>query len=115
MRHQVVATVTAWSEDGWVTDFDEPVGIAFPSNAKAYVALSSRNRIAVVDVATRAVTKQIHVLAQEPRAITVRGNRLYVIPFESGNTTELSGCLTRPTPAAPSASPTSLPTPSTPS
>ena len=93
-RHQVVATVTAWSEDGWVTDFDEPVGIAFASNAKAYVALSSRNRIAVVDVATRTVTKQVHVLAQEPRAITVRGNRLYVIPFESGNTTELSGCLT---------------------
>ncbi|HEV7732000.1 MAG TPA: YncE family protein [Candidatus Binatia bacterium] len=93
-RHQVVATVTAWSEDGWVTDFDEPVGIAFASNAKAYVALSSRNRIAVVDVATRTVTKQVQVLAQEPRAITVRGNRLYVIPFESGNTTELSGCLT---------------------
>jgi YVTN family beta-propeller protein len=93
-RHQVVATVTAWSEDGWVTDFDEPVGIAFASNAKAYVALSSRNRIAVVDVATRTVTKQVHVLAQEPRAITVRGNRLYVIPFESGNTTELSGCFT---------------------
>lgn len=91
-RHQVVATVTAWSEDGWVTDFDEPVGIAFASNAKAYVALSSRNRIAVVDVATRTVTKQLQVLAQEPRAIAVRGNRLYVIPFESGNTTELSGC-----------------------
>ena len=93
-RYQVVATVTAWSEDGWVTDFDEPVGIAFASNAKAYVALSSRNRIAVVDVVTRTVTKQVHVLAQEPRAITVRGNRLYVIPFESGNTTELSGCFT---------------------
>jgi len=93
-RHQVVATVTAWSDDGWVTDFDEPVGIAFASNAKAYVALSSRNRIAVVDVATRAVTKQVQVKAQEPRAITVRGSRLYVIPFESGNTTELSGCFT---------------------
>lgn len=93
-RHQVVATVTAWSEEGWVTDFDEPVGIAFASNAKAYVALSSRNRIAVVDVATRTVTKQVQVLAQEPRAIMVRGNRLYVVPFESGNTTELSGCLT---------------------
>jgi len=91
-RHQVVATVTAWSADGWVTAFDEPVGIAFASDAKAYVALSSRNRIAVVDVASRTVTKQVQVLAQEPRAITVRGNRLYVIPFESGNTTELSGC-----------------------
>lgn len=92
-RYQVVATVTAWSEDGWVTDFDEPVGIAFANDAKAYVALSSRNMIAVVDVATRTVTKQFRVLAQEPRAIRVRGNRLYVIPFESGNTTELSGCL----------------------
>lgn len=93
-RHQVIATVTAWSDDGWVTEFDEPVGIAFASNAKAYVALSSRNRIAVVDVASRTVTKQVQVLAQEPRAITVRGNRLYVVAFESGNTTELSGCFT---------------------
>lgn len=91
-RHQVVATVTAWSADGWVTEFDEPVGIAFANDVKAYVALSSRNMIAVVHVPSRTVTKQFRVLAQEPRAITVRGNRLYVVPFESGNTTELSGC-----------------------
>ena len=92
-RYQVIATVTAWDEDGWVTDFDEPAGIAFASNAKAYVALTSRNRIAVVDVATRTVTKQIQVLSQEPRALEVRGDRLYAIPFESGNQTEISGCL----------------------
>lgn len=93
-RYHVVATVTAWSDaEPWVTAFDEPTGIAFASDDKAYVALSSRNRIAVVDVATRLVTKQIQVYAQEPRAIAVRGDRLFVIPFESGNRTELSGCL----------------------
>jgi YVTN family beta-propeller protein len=91
-RYQVIATVTAWNDDGWVTDFDEPSGIAFASDAKAYVALSSRNRIAVVDVASRTVTKQIQVYAQEPRAIAVRGGRLFVIAFESGNRSELSGC-----------------------
>ena len=101
MRYRVVATVTAWDETGWVTDFDEPVGLAFASNDKAYVSLSSRNRIAVVDVATRVVTKQVQVLAQEPRAIAVRGDRLYVLPFESGNQTELSGCLDPDLPSAP--------------
>lgn len=91
-RHHVVATVTAWQDD-WVTDFDEPSGIAFANDQKAYVALSSRNRIAVVDVASRAVTKQIQIWAQEPRAIAVRNGRLFVLPFESGNRSELSGCL----------------------
>ncbi len=92
-RHHVVGTVTAWDASGQVTDFDEPVGIAFASDQKAYVALSSRNRIAVVDVASRTVTKQVQVLAQEPRALVVRDGRLYVLPFESGNQTELSGCV----------------------
>ncbi|MAE96696.1 MAG: hypothetical protein CL910_18770 [Deltaproteobacteria bacterium] len=91
-RYHVVATVTAWKPGASVTDFDEPVGIAFASSQKAYVALSSRNRIAVVDVASRAVTKQIQVFAQEPRALAVRGGKLFAIPFESGNQTELSGC-----------------------
>ncbi len=93
-RYQVIATVHAWDDTGLVTEFDEPVGIAFASNAKAYVALSSRNLIAVVDVASRTVTSQFYLGAQEPRAIKVRGGRLYAIPFESGNQTELSGCLT---------------------
>jgi YVTN family beta-propeller protein len=93
-RYAVIDTVTEWDESGQVTRFDEPVGIAFADDSKAYVALSSRNRIAVVDVASRSVVKQIPVFAQEPRALLVRDGRLYVIPFESGNRTELSGCLT---------------------
>lgn len=74
------------------TLFDEPAGIAFASNVKAYVALSSRNDVAVVDVATRAVTGRIHVTSQDPRAIAVRDGRLYVAVFESGNQSELSIC-----------------------
>jgi len=92
-HHRVVATVQAFDPSGQVTAFDEPSGIAFASDAKAYVALSSRNRIAVVDVASRTVTGEILVPAQEPRALAVRGGRLFVLPFESGNRTELSGCL----------------------
>ncbi|UCE85728.1 MAG: beta-propeller fold lactonase family protein [Deltaproteobacteria bacterium] len=75
-----------------VTEFDEPVGIAFASNTKAYVALSSRNRIAVVDATSYSVTGHIDVNAQEPRAIRVRDGLLYVLPFESGNQTELATC-----------------------
>ncbi|MGB5809217.1 MAG: hypothetical protein WBG86_01730, partial [Polyangiales bacterium] len=92
-RYRLISTIQAFDETGLVTDFDEPLGIAFASNDKAYVALSSRNRIAVVDVANRTVTDQIQVYAQEPRALTVRDGRLYVVPFESNNQTELSGCL----------------------
>jgi len=88
---QVVDTIQALDANG-VTQLDEPVGIAFASNAKAYVALSSRNRIAVVDVATRAITKFIEITAQEPRAIAVRNGRLYVAAFESGNKSQLSAC-----------------------
>lgn len=91
-RYRLIATVQAFDDAGLVTDFDEPVSIAFANDAKAYVALSSRNRIAIVDVATRTVTEQIQVFAQEPRALTVRDGRLYVVPFESNNQTEFSGC-----------------------
>jgi len=91
-RYRVVATIQQWREGGLVTAFDEPSSIAFASDDKAYVALTSRNRIAVVDVASREVTGHIQVLSQEPRALTVRDGKLYVIPFESGNQTELSGC-----------------------
>ena len=73
------------------TRFDEPVGIAFANNAKAYVALSSENQIAVINVATRQIEKRLQINAQDPRAIFVRGNRLYVAPFESNNKTQLSG------------------------
>lgn len=74
------------------TTFDEPVGIAFASNAKAYVALSSRNLIAVIDVSSRKVTKTLKITAQDPRAITVADGKLFVIPFESHNKTSLSAC-----------------------
>lgn len=91
--HEVIDTVSAYDMATRSTRFDEPVGIAFASDAKAYVALSSENQIAVVDVASRGVTKRLEIGAQDPRAITVRGGRLYVTAFESGNQTELAGCL----------------------
>jgi YVTN family beta-propeller protein len=90
-RHQVVRTIQEIDANG-VTRFDEPVGIAFASDAKAYVALSSRNDIAVIDTATYEVTDRIHITAQEPRALEVRHGNLYVLPFESNNQSELSVC-----------------------
>ena len=90
--HQVLATVQSLTPNTLATRFDEPVGIAFASDAKAYVALSSSNRIAIVDVAARRVTGHLRVRAQDPRAIAVRGDRLYVAPFESNNQSQLSGC-----------------------
>ncbi|MCH2064286.1 MAG: ankyrin repeat domain-containing protein [Roseibacillus sp.] len=90
-RFHVVATVQDLDPRTKATRFDEPVGIAFASNEKAYVALSSENKIAVVNVKTRKVEKRLNITAQDPRAIVVRGDRLYVIPFESNNKTQLSG------------------------
>lgn len=87
----VVATIQDIDPQVKATRFDEPVGIAFASNAKAYVALSSENTIAVIDVASRKLTNRLVINAQDPRAIAVRGGRLYVIPFESNNKTQLSG------------------------
>ena len=89
---QVVATVQEIGTFSGATRFDEPVGIAFASDEKAYVALSSENQVAIVDVAARRVTRYIDIRAQDPRAIAVRGERLYVIPFESNNRTQISGC-----------------------
>jgi YVTN family beta-propeller protein len=76
------------------TLFDEPAGIAFAGNGKAYVALSSRDLIAVIDTATYQVTGFIPVRAAEPRAIAVRNGLLYVAAFESGNRSEISACAT---------------------
>ena len=90
-RFQVIATVQDFDPVARSTRFDEPVGIAFANNAKAYVALSSENKIAVINVATRQVEKRLDITAQDPRSIVVRGSRLYVIPFESNNKTQLSG------------------------
>ena len=88
---QVIGTIQEFDPKTRATRFDEPVGIAFANNRKAYVALSSENRIAVIDVPTRKITRRLTITAQDPRAITVRGDRLYVIPFESNNKTQLSG------------------------
>jgi YVTN family beta-propeller protein len=93
-ENRVVDTVQSLDADG-ATTFDEPVGIAFTtSGAKAYVALSSRNQIAVIDAATRAITNRLNVRAQEPRAIAVRNNLLFVAAFESHNRTETGFCVT---------------------
>ena len=88
---RVIATVQDLDENTQSTRFDEPVGIAFANNEKAYVALSSENQIAVINVASRAVEKRLKIPAQDPRAIVVQGDKLYVIPFESNNKTQLSG------------------------
>lgn len=87
----VIATIQQFDPQRKSTLFDEPVGIAFADNEKAYVALSSENRIAVVDVKARRVVKHFSIPAQDPRAIVVRDQRLYVVPFESNNQTQLSG------------------------
>lgn len=88
---QIIGTVQEIDELTKSTRFDEPVGIAFASDEKAYVALSAENQIAVIDVATLRVSKRITINAQDPRAITVRNGYLYVVPFESNNQTQLSG------------------------
>ena len=54
-HHQVIGTVQELDPLTKATRFDEPVGIAFAHNQKAYVALSSENEIAVVDVVSRRV------------------------------------------------------------
>ncbi len=87
----VIATVQQFDTSTRATRFDEPVGIAFASNQKAYVALSSEDVIAVVDVPSRKVSRRLRIRGQDPRAISVRNGRLYVIPFESNNKTQLSG------------------------
>ncbi|MDB4642811.1 hypothetical protein OAG07_05060, partial [Verrucomicrobia bacterium] len=87
----VLATIQDIDPRTKVTRFDEPVGIAFASNEKAYVALSAENQIAVVNVHTRQVEKKLTIHAQDPRAIMVREDRLYVVPFESNNQTQISG------------------------
>jgi len=91
----VIETIQDVDGDG-VSRFDEPAGIAFASDQKAYVALSSRNDVAVVDANTYQVTGRIHITAQDPRAIAVRDGRLYVAAFESSNQSELAVCPEEP-------------------
>lgn len=87
---QVIATIQDFSRQG-ETRFDEPVGIAFASNEKAYVALSSENEIAVIDTQERKISRRLKIPAQDPRAILVSDEKLLVLPFESNNRTQLSG------------------------
>ena len=89
-RFVVVSTIQDFDSAG-ATRFDEPVGIAFASNNKAYVTLSGENQIAVIDAYTRKIVKRLSIPAQSPRALAVRNGLLYVLPFESGNQTQLSG------------------------
>ena len=88
---QIVATIQDFDPKTKSTRFDEPVGIAFAGNKKAYVALSSENEVAVIDVPSRSISKRLKIPAQDPRAIVVRNERLYVVPFEPNNKTQLSG------------------------
>ncbi len=90
--HQVIATIQDIDAATLSTRFDEPVGIAFASNTKAYVTLSPSNQVAIVSGESYSVTGHLPIRAQDPRAITVQGNRLFVIPFESNNQSQLSGC-----------------------
>jgi YVTN family beta-propeller protein len=93
-EYEVIATIQDLDANG-VTRFDEPVGVAFASNTKAYVALSSRNEIAIVDIVGGDYPvsgTRLQITAQDPRAIRVRDGRLYVVAFESGNRSELSVC-----------------------
>ena len=90
---QVIATVQDIDPETFSTQFDEPSGIAFASDSKAFVALSTSNRIAVVDVDERKVTGHLTIRAQDPRAIAVRDDKLYVTVFESNNQSQLSGCM----------------------
>ncbi len=88
---EVVETIQQLDSNG-ATRFDEPVGIAFASNTKAYVALSSLDQIAVIDAAAYDVAGHLDISGQDPRAITVAGGLLFVAVFESNNQTQLSLC-----------------------
>jgi YVTN family beta-propeller protein len=97
-RYRVIDTIQSMDAQG-VTQFDEPVGIAFTADgSKAYVALSSRNQIAVIDASSRTVLRDLNIRAQDPRAIAVRNGVLYVAAFESGNQSQLSACPTGTSP-----------------
>jgi len=88
---QITATIQDFEPQSLATRFDEPVAIAFAGMDKAYVSLSSENTVAVIDGETKQIAKRLTIPAQDPRAIAVHGDRLYVLSFESGNQTQLSG------------------------
>lgn len=90
-RLQIIHTISDFDPKTKSTRFDEPVGVVFADDTKAYVSLSSENQIAVIDVQTRAITKRLKIPAQDPRGMVVRNGLLHVIAFESNNQTQLSG------------------------
>ena len=90
-RFRIIHTIDDNDTKTKSTRFDEPVGVVFADNKKAYVSLSSQNQIAVIDVESRSITKRLRIPAQDPRGMVVRNGFLYVIPFESNNQTQLSG------------------------
>ncbi|MEC7492164.1 MAG: hypothetical protein VYB01_04655, partial [Pseudomonadota bacterium] len=57
LLHTVTAVIDHLDLPSGEEVFDEPAGIAFASNEKAYVALSQTNQIAVIDATTYEVTK----------------------------------------------------------
>ena len=90
-RFRIVHTIQEIDSANRSTLFDEPVGIVFAGNDKAYVSLSSENQIAVIDANSRKILRRLKIPAQDPRGMAVRNGRLYVIAFESNNQTQLSG------------------------
>ncbi len=77
---------------GVVTDTifvdDEPSDIVF-ANGLAFVTVSTRRHVAVIDPNTRSVTTTVAVFGDEPRwaAASDDGSRLYVASHKSGNET----------------------------
>ena len=96
---QIVATIQDFDPKTKSTRFDEPVGIAFAGNKKAYVALSSENEVAVIDVPSRSISKRLKIPAQDPRAIVVRNERLYVCLLYTSPSPRDRGCTRMPSSA----------------
>ncbi len=94
-RNAVIQTVQELDANG-VTTTDEPVGVAFASPFRAFVALDNPNQILVLDLDAAGNVAinptRIQITAQAPRAITVSNGRLYVAAFESNNATEFPSC-----------------------
>ena len=89
---QIKTTLQAFDEGTSAPLIDEPMGIAFANNDKVYILFSSDNLLVAADADTGEATNVIDITAQDPRALAVHGDRLYVIPFESNNQSQISGC-----------------------
>jgi YVTN family beta-propeller protein len=91
----VVQTLQEVDANG-VSRTNEPVGVAFASATRGFVTLDDPNQVLVLDVDANGRASinatRLAITAQAPRALTVRGGRVYVAAAESGNQTELSMC-----------------------